>query len=340
MFNKIYNSIKNYIRENFIEIIIYLILLFIILCPVDYYIITGGGTFNAEKRVKIDTSYKSKGSFNMSYVSEIKGTIFTYLLSYIVPSFERESIEEYRTNEEESTSDIEFRNNLWLKQTNNNAIFVAYNKAGKKLKEKFHKNYVFYIDEQANTNIKVGDELLKVDEVEIKELSDLKKYIQTKNKNDQVVLTVIRNKKTMTCYAKIYEENKELYVGISLLEDTSYITDPAISFQFKASESGPSGGLIMSLQIYNMLIKKDLTHGLKIVGTGTISKEGEVGEIDGIKHKLKGAVKNKADIFLAPAGRNYQEAIKEKKKNHYKIKIIEVKTFDDAITKLENISTT
>lgn len=338
MFNKIYNLIKKYIRENFVEMLIYLALLFMILCPVDYYIITGGGTFNAEKRVKMDTSYKSKGSLNMSYVSEIKGTIFTYLLSYVVPSFERESIEEYRTNEEESITDIQFRNNLWLKQTNNNAIFIAYSKAGKNLQEKSHKNYVFYIDEQADTNLKVGDELLKVDNEEIKELSDLKKYVQTKRKKEQVSLTVIRNKKTIKCYAKIYEENNNLYVGVSLLEDINYITNPSISFQFKDSESGPSGGLIMSLQIYNMLIKEDITHGLKIVGTGTISKDGEVGEIDGIKHKLKGAVKNKADVFLAPAGRNYEEAMTEKKKNHYKIKIIEVKTFDDAIKKLNTLS--
>lgn len=338
MFIKIYNSIKKYIRENFVEIFIYLVLLFMVICPVDYYIITGGGTFNAEKRVKMDTSYKSKGSFNMAYVSEIKGTIFTYLISYIIPSFERESIEEYRTSEQESVNDIEFRNNLWLKQTNNNAIYVAYKKAGKKLTEKSHKNYVFYLDEQADTNLKVGDELLKVDNQEIKELTDLKKYVQTKTKGDQVSLSAIRKGKSLKCYAKIFEENNELYVGISLLDDVSYTTNPSISFKFKDSESGPSGGLIMSLQIYNMLVKEDITKGLKIVGTGTISKDGEVGEIDGIKHKLRGAVKNKADIFLAPAGRNYKEAMKEKKKNKYKIKIIEIKNFDEAVEKLEKIS--
>ena len=60
-------------------------------------------------------------------------------------------------------------------------------------------------------------------------------------------------------------------------------------------------------------------------------------EIDGVKHKLRGAVKNKADVFLVPAGRNYQEAIKEKKKNNYQIQIIEVGSFDEAIQKLENL---
>lgn len=337
MFSKIYNFVKKYIQENIVELCIYISLLFIILCPVDYYIITGGGTFDAKTRVSMKNSYESKGSLNMAYVSEVKGTIFTYLLSYVMPGFERENVDEYRTTSEESIEDIEFRNSLWLKQTNNNSIYVAYKKAGKELIEKEHKNYVFYIAKEADTNLKVGDEVLKIDDTEIDELSDLKKYVQTKQLNDEVTLTVIRNEKKLKRYAKVYEEEGKLYVGVSVLEDVSYETDPKISFKFKKSESGPSGGLIMSLQIYDLLVKEDITKGLKIVGTGTIDKDGTVGEIDGIKHKLRGAVKNKADVFLAPAGRNYREAIKEKEKNKYKIKIIEVKSFDDAIEKLKKV---
>lgn len=337
MFNKIYNKIKKYIRENFVEICVYLVFLFSVLCPVNYYIITGGGIFDASKRVSLDTNYSSKGSFNMAYVSEIKGTIFTYLLSYIIPSFERDSMDDYKTNDQESAADIEFRNSLWLNQTNNNAIYVAYHKAGKKLEEKSYSNYVFYIDEQADTNLKVGDQILKVDDHDIRNLEELKSYVHTKKVGEEIQFTVMEKKKEFTKYAKVYEEDAELYIGISLLEDVIYNPDPKVTFKFKESESGPSGGLIMSLQIYNMLIKKDITKGKKIVGTGTISKDESVGEIDGVKHKLRGAVKNKADVFLVPAGRNYQEAIKEKKKNNYQIQIIEVGSFDEAIQKLENL---
>lgn len=337
MFNKIYNNIKEYMKENFKTIIIYGILLFMVTCPVNYYIITGGGTFEAAKRVSIKKAYKEEGSFNMAYVSEIKGTIFTYLISYLIPSFERESMSDYQANEKESMEDIEFRNHLWLKQTNNNATYVAFKKAGKEIIEKDKKNYIFYIDDKAKTDLKTGDIVLGIDDIEIEELSDLKKYIQTKKENDEVTIHIIRDEKKQDKKAIIYKEKNELYVGVTFLDDATYITDPKVSFKFKSSESGPSGGLIMSLQIYNLITKKDITQGLKIVGTGTIEKDGTVGEIDGIKHKLKGAVKNKADVFLAPAGRNYKEAIKEKEKNNYKIKIIEVKNFDDAIEKLENL---
>ena len=90
----------------------------------------------------------------------------------------------------------------------------------------------------------------------------------------------------------------------------------------------------MSLEIYSQLIKKDLTKGRKIVGTGTINKDGTCGEIDGVKYKLKGAVKNSADIFIVPTGKNYEEAVKGKKKHNYKIKIIEAKTFSQVVKEL------
>ena len=89
-----------------------------------------------------------------------------------------------------------------------------------------------------------------------------------------------------------------------------------------------------SLYIYNK-IDKDVTKKRKIAGTGTIDADGNVGEIGGVKYKLKGAVKSKADIFFVPEA-NYEEAINEKKKNNYQIDIVMVKTLSDAVEFLES----
>ena len=108
-------------------------------------------------------------------------------------------------------------------------------------------------------------------------------------------------------------------------------TTPKIEIDYKASESGPSGGLMLALSIYNSLVKEDITKGRVIVGTGCIDEDGSVGSIGGVEYKLKGAVKNGADIFLVPNGENYEEAIKLKKDNDYKIKIKGISTFDEAL---------
>ena len=55
---------------------------------------------------------------------------------------------------------------------------------------------------------------------------------------------------------------------------------------------------MLALQIYNKLTKKDITKGRNIVGTGTIDKDGRVGDIGGIKYKLRGAVKKRANILI------------------------------------------
>ena len=93
---------------------------------------------------------------------------------------------------------------------------------------------------------------------------------------------------------------------------------------------------MLTIAIYDKLVSKDLTNGLKIVGTGTIDYDGNVGQIDGVAYKLKGAVKKGADIFIAPTGENYQECVKLKNKKGYKIDIIEAKTFEQVIRQLEN----
>ena len=89
-----------------------------------------------------------------------------------------------------------------------------------------------------------------------------------------------------------------------------------------------------SLEVYNAVTKKDITKGRKIMGTGTISLDGEVGEIGGIKYKLLGASKKGADIFICPK-ENYKEAMKVKSEHNLKIKIYGVSTFDEAVSKLK-----
>ena len=90
---------------------------------------------------------------------------------------------------------------------------------------------------------------------------------------------------------------------------------------------------MMALAIYNGLIEKDITGGYRIIGTGTIDKDGNVGAIGGVKYKLLGAAKKKAKVFIVPKD-NYEEAMSIKEKNKLDIAIMRVKTLDDAIEQL------
>lgn len=327
----------NYYKNNKKELIFLLlpiVIAIILLIPVPYVYTTGGGIIKLDKKIVVDDEYKSKGTLNAAYVKEVKGTVFTYLASKIMKYDEEK--QEDMTLDNETMKEYSFRERMYFEDSINNAIFVAYNKAGKDINIKGVKYYVVYIDEKSNTTLKVKDEIIKIDGKEVTSYKELKERLNSYEVNDKITITVIRDGKEKDETAIMQNIDNEKVIGLYVLESYDYTLENDIEFLFSSKEAGPSGGLMLSLTIYNKLTNEDITKGKKIVGTGTIDKDGVVGEISGIKYKLKGAVNSKADVFITPY-ENYEEAIKEKKKNNYDIKIIYAKDFDDAINKLKNL---
>jgi len=163
MFKKIFNNIKNIIKEEY-KFIIFLFFLYIILSfPLNYYITVGGGISDVSSRIEVEEKYKSKGSFNISYVTQLSGNPLTLGLSYLIPSWEVQSADYYKYDESESLEDINFRGDLDLKTANGSATYWAYTLAGKKVEEKSSKLYVISTLKEFETSLKVQDEILEMD---------------------------------------------------------------------------------------------------------------------------------------------------------------------------------
>lgn len=326
----------SFIQEEY-KFILFLILFYCILqIPVNYYITTGGGISDVSSRIRVEEKHESKGSFNISYVTELqKSTVLTYALSYVIPTWERESANSYKYSEEESTKDIQLRSEMDLEEANSTATYWAYTLAGKEINRLSTHIYVAALSPQFETPLKVGDEIVSIDGIKKETITEYKEYFQTKKENDSVTVQIIRNAKPKEVTTTLYSYEDRLILGISLQLIHEYETNPKVDISFKETESGPSGGLITTLEIYNQLIEEDLTKGRKIAGTGTIEEDGTIGEIGGIRYKLLGAVSAKADIFLVPSGKNYEDVIEYQKEKKLKIKLIEVKSIEDAIEKLK-----
>ena len=334
MISKFYEKAKFFIKEYYKEVIYFILLLVVLTVPLNYTIMISGGTININDRIKIEESYESKGSFNLAYVSEIKGTIPNLLLSYIIPSWTRVPLEEYQASSKETSNDILNRAKIYLEYSKQAAIKNAYENANKTFNVNGLDFYVVYISDESETNLKIGDRLKKVNGVEMESIEGYKSVIEDTPIGEDLLLTVDRNGKEKELKIKVKEIDGDKITGVTILQLYDYETDPKIELVFKDNESGSSGGLMLTLAIYDKLIEKDLTKGRKIVGTGTIDFGGNIGEIDGVEYKLRGAVKEKADIFIAPTGDNYKKCVELKEKNNYKIKIIEAVTFDGVIEEL------
>ena len=326
MFTKLYDQIIKYIKKEYKFLLTLLIILLISTIKLPYYIDIPGGIINISDRISIDQK-KLSGTLNFAYVSELRATIPTLIIEKLNKDWDLVDFDDIIVDNE---NDAKFRDELSLKEAVSNALYVGFSESGEKFEISNDKIYVTYIYENAETDLKIGDQIIKIDDKIINSKKDLS-YVQTKNVGEKVNITVINNDKEYIRKANLIELDKKVLVGVGIGETFDIESNHDINISYKARESGPSGGMMMALTIYSYLTDTDLTKGRKVVGTGTIDTNGNVGSIGGVKYKLMGAVKNKADIFLVPSGENYEEAIKLKNEKHYNIDIYSVKNFKEAI---------
>lgn len=331
-----FKKIKDYILSEWKFILLVLLVYIILNIPLNYYITTGGGIDDIQSRIEVEEGYSHKGSLNISYIVQLRGTILTYGLSYIIPTWERENADDYKYNVTESVADIDFRSDLDLRTANGTATYWAYKLANKDVELTNSQLFVIATFEDYKTTLKVQDEILAIDGHSYQTVAEYKEYIQSVEEN-KITVKVKRKNKEEEIEVPIFESDGKKVIGVLLQYVKDYKTDPKVNIKFERDESGPSGGLITTLEIYNQLTKKDITKGKKIAGTGTIEEDGTIGEIGGIEHKILGAADAKADLFLVPSGQNYKDAVKYKKDKNLKIKLVEVKTIEDALEKLEDL---
>jgi len=179
---------------------------------------------------------------------------------------------------------------------------------------------------------------------------ELVKYVNSQKLGDKVKVTYQEDGQEKSATGKIIKlENGKNGIGISLIDRTEVTSNIPIQFTTEGI-GGPSAGLMFSLSIYTQLADPTLRDGRVIAGTGSINRDGEVGDIGGIDKKVVSAAKSGASIFFAPnnpvtkemkkidpkAKTNYETAVEAAKKIKTDMKIVPVKTLQDAIDYLKN----
>ena len=260
----------------------------------------------------------------MLYVTQYRGNIVTLLLGAIFPSWDIYEISNQQVSDE-TANEIYLRNRVMLDNSIQNAAFVAYEHAGKEITIKEKKNIVLATTK--NNGIKIGDILISADNIEINDVEDLKSIVENKNIGDKITLLVERDEKEKNISITIDEDK---IIGITVITNYEYELPNELNINFKNGEGGASGGLILTLGIYSEITGIDILKGRNIAGTGTIDIKGNVGEIDGIKYKIAGAVKEKMDVILV-SPYNYEEAKQVIEENNYDIELVKVSTFKEAI---------
>ncbi len=120
-------------------------------------------------------------------------------------------------------------------------------------------------------------------------------------------------------------------VGIVVGSDYTFPVDVTIQLE---NVGGPSAGQMFALGIIDKLTPGELNGAKTVAGTGTITADGTVGPIGGIRQKLYGAKNAGAKYFLAPA-QNCDEVTGHIPSG---LTVFAVKTLSDSLAALTAIS--
>lgn len=336
MIKKIYEKTINFMKEEYKFFIFMIIFYLIISFPLDVFITSGGGVFSTNNKVTVENSNHQEGEIFLSYVREYKGNILTYLLSYVLPNWEREPLEDYTFNQEDYEEMFQ-RSKIDLRKANSSAIKNAYELADKKITEKNTEYLVYAYNKDINDNFKIGDKIISIDNTPMEEFFLTNDFFKEHDTNKLVEVKLIRENKEKTIKINVKEVDGKKIIGLWTYKITDYNTDPKVEFNFEKDEGGPSGGLLTTLYLYNQLTEDDITNGLKIAGSGEITSDGKALEIGGVDHKVRGAAKKDIDIFIAVNGDNYDLAKKIIKEDNLDIKLIGVDSLEDTINQLKKL---
>lgn len=322
-----------FFREEWKFLIFLVLMYFALTYELPYSIYTPGGAINMSERVEGDHTYEEEGSISMTYVNMVRGSLPFLGLAKVLPNWDIVPVEKVTYEDFDFDETVEI-DKIYMKEAISNATYVAFSEAGINFSETKTHNIVTFVSGEAKTNLKYGDEIVKIDSEEYNGLTEFQEYITSKNPGDFVNIEYIRDDKAYTDKVELITLDGVTKAGLSIATISDYKSDFNIEVTTKESESGPSGGLMTALAIYNRVYPEDITKGRTIMGTGTIDRDGKVGEIGGVKYKLLGAERKGAEIFLCPK-ENYEEAKKVQEENDMDIKVVGVDTFDEALKALE-----
>ena len=235
MTNKIYEKIIKFIKENYLWFLFYIVFIAVMLYPLPYYIYTGGGIINIDDKIIMEKTTDSEGSYHMCYVSEINATLPTYLLSYVIPNWDLVAKEEVVLNDKEDIDDVIKRDKIYLTDANQSAVLTAFNTANKPIKIVNTNFYILYIEEDSITDLKIGDQILKIDNQRITKFEDIATILSDKETGTKIMITILENNKEVNRYAVVKNTEQGKKIGIALSTIYEYETNPGVNFNFKSN---------------------------------------------------------------------------------------------------------
>ncbi|ANS73943.1 peptidase S16 [Paenibacillus yonginensis] len=329
------------LRPALAGVVFILIVYVLVFMPLPYIIYQPGTAEQVGPMVSIpDGDKEEKGTFMLTTVSSRYANVVYYLAAKLDKNAEVDP-KPKRNEAEYNALQVSY-----MTGSQSSAIEAAYKKAGVPYTNE--PQYIMVLGHvdgvTSKGDFQANDILASVDGKEVKTFEALSAILSAKKPGEHVDVKLMRNGKEMDQDVELVElkdaETGKIRAGLGIsigqrIDIVSADEGKAVHFA-KTDIGGPSAGLMFTLEIYNQLTPGDLSKGHRIAGTGTIDADGNVGEIGGVQFKIVAANREKAEVFFVPEG-NYADAEKKAKSIGTSMKLVPVKTLDDALNYLDQM---
>jgi PDZ domain-containing protein len=305
---------------------------------VAYYTLSPGPLYDTSDFIHVDAEEQViEGEMFFLTVSLREANVFEYVAGQINPKIDVAPRQNIRPTGV-SPEDLRRENLASMRQSKTDAQFVALTRLG------YEPTYIgtgalvieTVPDSAADGVLLANDVIIGIDGNEVAFRSDVIDNLADKKIGDRVVLSIER---TIEGSAEVEVVDVEIVLGVHVDDPSKPMVgvlldnnEPIIEFPIEVEMDsqnigGPSAGMMFALEIMNQLTEQDLTGGLRMAGTGTISRDGTVGAIGGVTQKVHAAIDAGAVVVFIPAG-NYDDAVAAAGDE---IIVVRVETIDDAL---------
>lgn len=299
------------------------------LVPTPYYITAPGAAIDTARLVGVQGGTAHDGRLLMLVVTTQPANLFWYLYAQADSRAELETREQFLGEIEDYPKYVELTRRM-MADSQQTAKAVALYLAGYGQGVRSHGAEVTDLtgDSPSKGFLVAGDVVIELEGRPVTSAVTLREALSGVTPGKAVAVRVRRAKAelSLTVPTAKHPEHGGAALGVFIKDALTF--DIPLDVQIKAGLiTGPSAGLMFTLQIIDQLTPGGITGDMRVAGTGTIEADGAVGPIGGVQQKVFAAEAAGARVFFTPR-QNYDAA----KAVATRIEVVPVDNVRDALT--------
>jgi PDZ domain-containing protein len=280
--------------------------------PTPWYITAPGAAIDTGGLIEVAGGDSRQGQLFMLVVTTQPANLFWYLYAKADPRAELETREQFLGNITDYEKYVELTRQM-MEDSKQTAMAIGLKHAG-------YGRGTVPVGAQItdlstgspNTDLfRPGDVVVAVGGRLITTAGQLREALAAVTPGSQVAVRVKRAGKEIDLTARTIESPDPARKGqaiLGVLIKDSILFDVPVDIAIKTGAiTGPSAGLMFTLQIIDQLTPGGITGGRVVAGTGTVEADGAVGLIGGVKQKVFAAEAAGASVMFVPRA-NYPDA--------------------------------